>query len=258
MHHIVVASDLTPASDPAIERAAIASCAMGAELRLLHVLPELLPPVLGSRRLQRTERMLLYRARGLERSLGARVSYGVMRGETARGIVRESENFGAVLTVFGRSTADLGSRRFVDTIPERSLRLIRNAALVVRDRSSGRAGYRRALLAPEPGIELQSLTCYLQHIAPQAALHRVELVDRATGRSAKRKAVDQVRAMRRALDADLLIIGIPRDETMNPFRFRSLLAPLVRAPECDTLVVPQDCDVAPDAVPEPGRVRIAS
>ena len=258
MQHVVVATDLTPASETAVERAATASRAMGAGLRLVHMLPELMPPLVGPARVRKAEAALHYRAQSLHYRLGARVTSNVVKGDTSRGIVRESENLGAVLTVFGRRTDGGESLRLIGTTLERSLRLIRNAALIVRDRSPVRASYRKALLAPDGGVDEQSLMPYMHHLAPDAAVHRIDRLSPGGGRKARQKVADQVRAMRRALDADLLVIGMPRDETLNPFRFRRLLTSLVRAPECDTLIVPQECDVVPVGVVEPGQVRIAS
>lgn len=258
MQHVVVAIDLTPASDAAVERAAATSRAMGANLRLLHMLPELMPPVLGHRRTRKAERALRYRMQGLRRGSGMPVSCNVAHGDTPRGIVRESENLDAVLTVFGHRADGNGIRRLIGAVPERSLRLIRNAVLVVRDRSPVHAEYEKVLLAPEDGVDMSAMMPHLRHLAPRAALHRIELGRSARGRRAGRKAAEHVRAMRRALDADLLVIGMPRDDGMNPFRFRRLLTPLVREPECDTLIVPQDCAAVPSALPEPAWLRVAS
>lgn len=257
MQHIVVATDLTPASDAAVERAYLASQAMGANLRLVHVLPELLPPLLADRRIRSVERELRHRIRG--EGHGTRASCNVMRGDTSRGIVRESENMDAVLTVFGHHMNGTQRRWLTATVPERSLRLIRNAALVVRDEPPGPAEYRRVLLAPDDGVEIATLMPYVRRLASDAALHQIDLRDPSGKRRPKQRVVDHVRAMGRALDADLLVIGVPRDETPNPFRFRRLLTPLIRAPQCDTLVVPQDCTATPPAETSgEARVRIAS
>jgi len=256
MQHVVVATDLTSGSEPALDRAAFASSAMGANLRLLHVLPDLLPPLVGEIRTRRAEGVLRYRSAGLGRRFGAPVSCGVKRGSTPRRIVRESEDVGAVLTVFGHSAGRQRVRRLMGTTPEQSLKLIRNAMLIVCGRSSGLGGYRKALLAPGGGFERAELMPYLDCLAPEAAVHWIEPPGRASGRSDRRKAEDHIRAMRRALDADLLVIGMPHDRTLNPFRFRQLLPSLVRAPECDTLIVPPECDVKPTRMAEPKPIRM--
>lgn len=258
MRYVVVATDLTPISEPALERAALVSRAMGAELRLLHVVPELLLPFVGYRRLQKAQRALQFRAQRLAHENGCRVSFGVIRGDTARGIVRASEDLGAVLTVFGQGSSERRRWRLTGSIAERGLRLIRNAVLIVPDRSPGRPGYRKALIAPDEGIELRALLPYLCHLAPRAALHQIHPSRNGANRGSRRKVAEHVRAMRRALEADLLVIGVPRDDTINPFRFRRIMTSLVRSPECDTLIVPQDCDVVPAEAAVPRRVRIAS
>lgn len=258
MQHVVAATDLTAASEPAVVRAALASRAMGAELHLLHMLPELLLPLVGDSRVRKAERALLFRAQRLGYEIGCPVSSCVLKGDTARGIVRASEDLGAVLTVFGHKTDGARPPRLLGSTVERSLGLIRNAVLVIRDRSPGQAGYRKALLAPEDGIELRALTPYLRHLAPRAALHQIDLHRSAGGPRPRRKVAEHVRAMCRALDTDLLVIGVPRDETINPFRFRRVLTSLVRVPECDTLIVPQDCAVVPSEAPLRRRIRIAS
>jgi nucleotide-binding universal stress UspA family protein len=262
MQHVIVATDLTPASDAAVERAAFASRAMGAGLHLLHVLPEHVLPLAGAARARQAEGALRYRAQALSRHPGPRVTCKVARGDTSRGIVRESEEMDTVLTVFGRRVAGARPRRLSGTTPERSLRLLRNAALVVCDHSPRETRYRKVLLAPDGCVGTDALLPHLRHLAPDATVHRIDPSGRGNGRTARRRAADHVRAMRRALDADLLVIGMPWDETLNPFRFRRLLTPLVRMPECDTLIVPQECDVVPpetaDTAREPGRIRIAS
>lgn len=270
MQTVLVATDLTPTSETAIERAAFASRALGAGLHMLHVvpermppiLPELMPPVIGRARVQKAENALRYQAQSLGGRLGPRVSCHVIQGDRSRGIVRESEEIGAVLTVLGHRTKRRRSRRLMGTTPERSLRLIRGAVLLVCDDSPKETLYRKALLAPDGGVKADNLMPHLRHLAPDAAVHSIDpLRYRGNGRS-MRNAADHVRAMRRALDADLLVIGIPRDESLNPLKFRRLLTPLVRLPECDTLIVPQECDVVPlekfDSGRNAARYRAAS
>jgi nucleotide-binding universal stress UspA family protein len=265
MQNVVVATNLTPTSDAAVERAAFASCRLGAGLHLVHVVPELLlPPALGGTRVKKADDALRYRARVVDRRFGPPVvSCNVAQGDTSRCIVRESEDMAAVLTVLGHRTEGRNKRNLTGTIPERSLRLIRNAVLIVCDRSPREAGYRKALLAPDGGVGKDAMMPHVRHLAPDAAIHSIDPPGRRRGgRRAKHQAAEHIRTMRRALDADLLVISMPRDESLNPFRFRRLLTPLVRVPECDTLIVPQTCDAVPPSVAEPvaekRRIRIAS
>jgi len=255
MQHIVVATDLTAAAEPAIERAAVLCRAMHANLRLLHVLPELLPGVLATRRRIKAQRMLFERAQRLERETGRRVSYNIVHGNTPRWIVRESENLGAVLTVIGHRT-DKPPRRLLACTAVRSLHEACNSVLVVRDRSRCSEPYRRALLALDEVTGAEALIPFLRYLAPEATLHRYEIPQPARSPRAN-GAAEHVRAMRRALGADLLAVGVPRDDTPNPFRFSRILKPLAQAPECDTLIVPQDCAVVPE-MPAPARIRAAS
>ena len=265
MQNVVVATDLTPVSDAAVDRAAFASGTMGAALHMVHVVPELLlPPYLGGSRVEKAEGTLRYRATVLSRRYRPRaISFNVAQGDTSRSIVRESEDTEAVLTVMGCRSDARNGRRLYGTIRERALHLIRNAALIVCDQSPKATRYRKVLLAPAGDLGTDALMPHLRHLAPDAAIHKIDLSNQGSGvPKTMHRTAEHVRAMRRALGADLLVIATPRDESLNPFRFRRLLTPLVRTPECDTLVIPPECDVVPaetaDSEKEGGRIRIAS
>lgn len=258
MPHIVVATDLSASSEPAVERATLVSRTMPADLRLLHVLPELMLPVLGDFRRERAQHNLLETTRRLSRDTGWRVSYKVMHGDAARCIARESENLLPVLTVIGHRSAGSRRRRLTGTVAERSIRDIQGATLIVRDQLPGDTAYRKALLAAHDEAETGTMMRYLRHLAPEAGLHRL---DRPAGdgrRRSSRLNSDFLGAMRRAVDADLLAIGLPRGADENPFRFRSVLGPLLREAECDVLVVPPGCAAVPAEAPERELVRAAS
>lgn len=257
MPHIVVATSLTHDRDPAVERAAEVSRAMGADLRLLHVLPDLLPGFVAEPRQRKAQGRLLHWTRRLARETGHHVSYKVGRGDVARRIVRESEDLDAVLTVIGHTQVRRRAPRLFGTTAARSLQEARGAVLIVRSDLQCRA-YRKAVIAYDGVIGEDRLLTYLPHLAPQATLHPYALPAKGRAQPATRRVAAHVTAMRRAIDADLLVIGMPNDETMNPFRFRRLPASLTVTPECDTLIVPQDaCADLPEAPATLRMVRTA-
>jgi nucleotide-binding universal stress UspA family protein len=251
MPQIVVANSLKPDSVAVTNRAAEISRTMGADIRMLHVEPEFRRPMFAAA--PRSPQQALVDETGLlRRRTGHHVSYKVTRGDVPGRILRESEDMEAVLTVIGHDPETSRRLRRPGGTAMRCVERARNAVLVVST-AAGDAPrrYRRVLVAHDRRMDEAALLPWTAYIAPEAALHGLSV-------SAGRKAGDHVAAMRRALGADLLIIGVPHDESLNPFRFRRLSPVLARTPECDTLFVPEGAVAAP---PDPAAampIRLAS
>jgi nucleotide-binding universal stress UspA family protein len=252
MPQIVVASRLGPDHERVTTRAATVAQSMGADIRMLHVLPELLPGLVARPRKVDAQQRLMDCTGALMRRTGRRVSYKVAAGDVAGRILRESDDREAVLTVIGHETTPQSRLGRAGSASLRCLQRTRNAVLVVRNgEETAGQDYRRVLIAHDDAITEDRLTPYLPHLAPNAELHSFAI-------PAGRKAGEHVTGMRRALGADLLVIGMPRDEGLNPFRFRRLPPALVRMPECDTLFVPHETITAPPRAETRMEIRIAS
>ncbi len=143
--HILVASDLTERSRPAMERALQLKEQAGAALTLLHVVEPGLPPRGTENRCGEAMQLLQSQfAATCKREL-RRLWFQVVAGEPFASIVEQAETRGADLIVLGDPTKRRWKDLFVGTTVERILRFGRQPILVVSQ--PGDEPYKRVLMA---------------------------------------------------------------------------------------------------------------
>ena len=144
---LLVAVDLSPASARVIGRAALLPLAKGARLRLLHVVPKLLPPKARKRAEQDARTALEVHAKTLATTLpkGTVVRTLVRVGNAAAEVAKLAQSSKAELIVMGRGSGRALRDSFLGSTAERVLRQAQRPVLVVR--SPARESYQRPALA---------------------------------------------------------------------------------------------------------------
>lgn len=161
----LVATDLSPRSDRAVDRAILLARAAGAKLILLNVVDaELTDPVRFAAE-DAARKALLAVARTAE---GVECEVRVDLGDPVRDILAAAEDAGAELLILGTHRA----RPFLDllreTTLERLVRLGRLPVLVVKD--AARGPYRRALVAVDFSPASAEAAARAAALAPEAEL----------------------------------------------------------------------------------------
>jgi nucleotide-binding universal stress UspA family protein len=279
MTQIVVATKLSQDVDPVVERAGRIAGIAGASVRLLHVLPELMPRVALEGRRRRAQARLMDLVRHLEQVHDCRADYRIRHGGVHRCIVRESEDLDAELTVVGGSSDDRPRRLPFRSGIHKCIRELGNALLVVRDRA-GAAGdtgeprspeprqsaslppsiYRNILLVRDGSVPDEWLTQYLGWFGGTASVRAFDTLahapgargpgadgaaggdrgrSRRSGAAAARDAIRHVAAMRKAFETDLMIVGMEQDDSPVLLGAPRLPVRLAEEASCDALVVPR-------------------
>jgi nucleotide-binding universal stress UspA family protein len=143
---LLIPTDLSPSSARVLRRTTLLPIAAGADITLLHVVPDALPSV-SRRRAEADARSALKES---ARDLSSRLSIGkvnqlVKSGGAAAVIGEEGARLGADLIVMGRGGGRALRDLFLGSTAERVLRRAHRPVLVVRLRP--REPYRRPLLA---------------------------------------------------------------------------------------------------------------
>ena len=152
--HILVASDLTERSRPALHRALQLKQQLGADMTLLHVVEPGLPPAVTERRRQEALSVLREEINAAYRGELRRFSLDVLVGERLGTIIEHAGTKGADLIVLGDTTKRRWKDLFVGTTTERVVRHSSQPVLVVS--GPGSAPYKRVLAAWDlsPGARL--------------------------------------------------------------------------------------------------------
>lgn len=141
---ILCATDLLPNSDSALERAAMLAEDQGAQLILIHVLPEAGPPHLLEQERQHAERQLRLRARPPQWRHAVVPTCEIRSGNRVQALVEAARDLKPALIVFGSNRTHFVCEALAGTIADRVWRQTDCPVLVVR-RMPWRA-YRRVLL----------------------------------------------------------------------------------------------------------------
>lgn len=219
--HILVASDLTERSRPALHRALQLKQQMGADMTLLHVIEPGLPAAVTERRRQEALSVLHEEINAAFQGELRRFSLDVLVGERLGAIIEHAKTRGADLIILGDTTKRRWKDLFIGTTTERVVRHSSQPVLVVS--GPGSAPYKRVLAAWDlsPGACLAFGTALL--IASQArcrVVHawQVPLIAEFAGKKAEELAVAEERHnIRTILDRE---IGNAKSRT-----------PLLSAPE---------------------------
>lgn len=152
--HIMVASDLTERSRPALHRALQLKQQLGAEMTLLHVIEPGLPAAVTERRRQEALSVLREEINAAFPGELRRFSLDVLVGERLGTIIEHAAARGADLIILGDTTKRRWEDLFVGTTTERVVRHSSQPVLVVS--GPGSAPYKRVLVAWDlsPGARL--------------------------------------------------------------------------------------------------------
>ncbi len=144
MKKLLVATDLSPRSDRALDRALALSEELMAELMILHVVDEELPSTIADRLKEEAEATIndsLNMASGPERR---KISCNVVFGSGFKDILKEADESNADLIIMGTHRETALGGFFLGTTVERVIRHGNDPVLVVKDRMGG--PYRRILI----------------------------------------------------------------------------------------------------------------
>ena len=146
--HILVASDLTERSRPALHRALQLKQQLAAEMTLLHVVEPGLPAAVTERRRQEALSVLREEINAAYQGELRRFSLDILVGERLGTIIEQAGTRGADLIILGDTTKRRWKDLFIGTTTERVVRHSRQPVLVV-----SRPG-KRALQARVGGMGL--------------------------------------------------------------------------------------------------------
>jgi universal stress protein E len=219
--HILVASDLTERSRPALHRALQLKQQVGADMTLLHVIEPGLPAAVTERRRQEALSVLHEEINAAFQGELRRFSLDVLVGERLGAIIEHARTRGADLIILGDTTKRRWKDLFIGTTTERVVRHSSQPVLVVS--GPGSAPYKRVLAAWDlsPGARLALGTALL--VGSQAhcrVVHawQVPLIAEFAGKRAEELAVaEESHNIRTILDRE---IGNAKSRT-----------PLLSAPE---------------------------
>jgi nucleotide-binding universal stress UspA family protein len=196
---VLVAHDLTAASDIAFLRGARLALERDGELILLHVVDNALPPlVLEARRACARSRLQTELCRWLGRDrLPCRIDVGI--GEPEGAIAARAQAYGADLVVLGRRPRRTLADRLHSSSVRRLLQRIKQPVLIAANRSQ--CPYRRVLVPVDFGEAAPAAIRFAADLLPRANLHllhayRTSLMDYAATLAA---AFSPGRAGKRAL-----------------------------------------------------------
>ena len=152
--HILVASDLTERSRPALHRALQLKQQLGAEMTLLHVIEPGLSTAVTERRRQEALSVLGEEINAAFQGELRRFSLDVLVGERLGTIIEHAATRGADLIILGDTTKRRWEDLFIGTTTERVVRHSSQPVLVVS--GPGSAPYKRVLVAwnSSPGARL--------------------------------------------------------------------------------------------------------
>lgn len=152
--HILVASDLTERSRPALHRALQLKQQLAAEMTLLHVVESGLSAAVTERRRQEALSVLREEINAAYQGELRRFSLDILVGERLGTIIEQAGTRGADLIILGDTTKRRWKDLFIGTTTERVVRHSRQPVLVVS--RPGNEPYKRVLVAWDlsPGARL--------------------------------------------------------------------------------------------------------
>jgi nucleotide-binding universal stress UspA family protein len=169
--HILVGSDLTERSQPALQRALQLKEQSAAALTLLHVIEPGLPLKATEHRREEAMQLLKDQLAAASRRELRRVWIEVVAGERFAAIVEQAETRGADLIVLGDSTKRRWKDLFIGTTVERIVRFSSQPVLVVS--RPGEEPYQRVLVAYDFSPGANRALGVVQAIAPEAGCQAV-------------------------------------------------------------------------------------
>jgi len=131
--HILAATDFSPRSQRAVRRAGLLAQSRGAELTLVHVVDDDLPPDLVALERREAERILGEQIGAMAELRGLQPRALVIAGDPFDGILRAAESMGADLVVMGTHRKQLLRDIFVGTTIERVIRTGTSPVLMVNN-----------------------------------------------------------------------------------------------------------------------------
>ncbi len=174
MKKILIATDLSPRSDRALERALAIGQQLGAEVVALHVVDDGLPGEIAERQQRHAEQAIRAMVAGLAGQPPSHFGVTTVRGKDYAEVLAHAEVMGAELLVIG--THRHKSRDLVaGTTAERVIRLGACPTLVVRERV---AGPYASILAPvDLSVHSRRALEVAVTIAPGGRLHLLHAYD---------------------------------------------------------------------------------
>lgn len=175
MKKFLVATDLSPRSDRAMDRALALSEEWDAQLAIFHVVDEELPSSIANRLKRDAEEAIDNRLKALPASLKEKVSRDVVLGSGFRDILIKAEESAADLIITGTHREDSIADIFLGTTVERVIRRGNDPVLVARDEVQG--PYRRVLVAIDFSIYSRRAVEFALKFVPNGEIYLVHAFD---------------------------------------------------------------------------------
>jgi nucleotide-binding universal stress UspA family protein len=197
MSPLLVATDLSPRSELAFERALQLARGTGSRVHLLFVLDDALPPAVAARLQRECEALVAQRMLPRAAAAGVEASLAVRPGRGAQTILSEADALDAGLILMGVHRREEARDMFLGSTAWRVLRDARRPVLQVRDPPA--APYQRVLaaldLTPAADAALR-LACRLAPRVPLSAVHafQVPFVGALPSREAREEGAERHRA----------------------------------------------------------------
>lgn len=192
---LLVATDLSPRSDRAMQRAFTLLDGSDAALFVLHVLDEELPSSVAHRLKDESESLIDGYLQSVAGAKKRDVTRKVVFGTPFREILREADDTGAGLVIMGTHRTDILGDFFLGTTVERVIRYGNAAVLVVRDRA--KAPYRRVLVGVDFSVCSRRAVEFALNLVPHGEIYLVHAFDVPFGgflsEGVDREAVERTR-----------------------------------------------------------------
>ena len=171
MKKLLLATDLSPRSEPALQRAIRLAGEHGAALTVVHVVDEDLPSSLAEVTRAGAERIIRERLAAPPGDARVEVAVEILRGKVASAIVGHAAAAGADLIVLGLHRQGGLKEMFRGTTAERVIRTSHVPALVVK--SEAREAYRRVVVGTDFSVHARRAMRLALRLAPNAELYVV-------------------------------------------------------------------------------------
>lgn len=175
MKRLLFATDLSPRSDRAMDRALDLMDCHEASLAVLHVIDQDLPANAIEALRREANGVIESRINCLRAPLRERVSFMIATGTPEKRILEAAKEVEADLIVAGTHRKDFLGDLFLGTTVERVIRYGEGPVLVVRDRVQ--APYRRVLVATDFSVHSRKSLEFALQLVPQGAFHLVHAFD---------------------------------------------------------------------------------
>lgn len=247
MKSVLVASDLTPRSARALERALVLAGQIGAEVHVLHVVDADLPATIAQHQRTEAERQLQEWLAASPHAAGVTAYVEVVLGHRVASVLTAADAKNVELMVLGTHRRSPIRDVFVGGTSEQLIRLSRRPALVVSNAPA--APYQRMLAAVDFSDRSRQAVEYAANLLPHVALEMLHVYamsytglanlsqDPADSAKAEQHLRNMVASDKQRFLAALDAPNVPKEVTIRAGNVLTVIPDEIASRAADLLVV---------------------